>query len=383
MSFSALGLSSSLLTAVEARQFQSPFPIQAQAIPAILAGRDLLAIARTGSGKTASFILPLLERLQMEQRCAENRHTLKTLVLVPTRELAMQIADFAQTISNYLPVRLKIRAVYGGVAINPQMTAVNGVDLLIATPGRLLDLLAKNALQLTAVETLVLDEADRLLDLGFQEELVKILARLPQKRQNLLFAATVGEHLHSLSLPLLKDPLRIDLGGTVDREPGQIIQKIYTVTADRKGPLLRYLLKKGGWQQVLVFTSTKRRADNVAKKLVDHGLSAEALHGDRTQGARIKALADFKQGKLRVLVATDLASRGIDIEGLPYVVNYELPRAASDYTHRIGRTGRAHAEGLAITLLDPEEFEHFKMIEKKLGQRCERIATDDLELTGY
>jgi ATP-dependent RNA helicase RhlE len=380
MSFSSLGLTPALLDAVVARHFQVPFPIQAQAIPAILAGQDLLAIARTGSGKTASFILPLLQRLQ--ESPVANKRDLRALILVPTRELAMQIADFAQTVSNYLPTRLKIRAVYGGVAINPQMTAVNGVDLLIATPGRLLDLIARNALQLAAVEVLVLDEADRLLDLGFAEELGKILALLPRQRQNLLFAATAGEYLHALATPLLHDPLRIDLGVT-SSETGQISQKVYSVTSERKGPLLRYLLKKGEWQQVLVFTSTKRRADNVAKKLVDHGISAEALHGDRAQGARIKALADFKQGKLRVLVATDLASRGIDIAGLPYVVNYELPRAASDYTHRIGRTGRAHVTGLAITLLSPEEFEHFKMIEKKLGQRCERIATDDLELTKF
>jgi ATP-dependent RNA helicase RhlE len=380
MSFSSLGLSPPLLAAVAARQFQEAFPIQTQAIPAILAGRDLLAIAHTGSGKTASFILPLLQRLQ-EQPATERRSP-RVLILVPTRELAMQIADFAQAIGSYLPTRLKIRAVYGGVAINPQMTAVNGVDLLIATPGRLLDLLDKNALQLSAVATLVLDEADRLLDLGFAEELGRILALLPGKRQNLLFAATAGESLHALATPLLRDPLCIDLEVT-SSEAGQINQKIYTVSAERKGPLLRYLLKKGGWQQVLVFTATKRRADNVAKKLVDHGFSAEALHGDRSQGARIKALADFKQGKLRVLVATDLASRGIDIEGLPYVVNFELPRAASDYTHRIGRTGRAHSAGLAITLLTPEEFEHFQMIEKKLGQRCERIVTDDLELSGY
>ncbi|MDZ4183878.1 MAG: DEAD/DEAH box helicase [Desulfuromonadales bacterium] len=379
MSFSALGLSPPLLTAVAARQFQEAFPIQIQAIPSILAGRDLLAIARTGSGKTASFILPLLQRLQ--EQPATERRVLKALILVPTRELAIQIADFAQTISHYLPTRLKIRAVYGGVAINPQMTAVNGVDLLVATPGRLLDLLARNALQLTAVETLVLDEADRLLDLGFAEELGKILAMLPSQRQNLLFAATTGDYLHALAAPLLRDPLRIDLG--TSSAGGQISQKIYSVSAERKGPLLRYLIKKGGWQQVLVFTSTKRRADNVAKKLVDHGLSAEALHGDRTQGARSKALADFKQGKLRVLVATDLASRGIDIEGLPYVVNYELPRAASDYTHRIGRTGRAHLLGQAITLLAPDEGEHFQMIEKKLGQRCERIPTEELELTNF
>jgi ATP-dependent RNA helicase RhlE len=380
MSFASLGLSAPLLTAVTARQFEAPFPIQTQAIPAILANRDLLALARTGSGKTASFILPLLQRLQEEPTV--DRRALKVLVLVPTRELAMQIADFAQTIGNYLPTRLKIRAVYGGVAINPQMTAVNGVDLLIATPGRLLDLVGKNTLQLTAVETLILDEADRLLDLGFSEELNKILSLLPPQRQTLLFAATAGESLQSLVTLLLRDPLRIDLGAT-SSETGQITQKIYSVSAERKGPLLRYLIKKGGWQQVLVFTSTKRRADNVAKKLVDHGLSAEALHGDRTQGARIKALADFKQGKLRILVATDLAARGIDIEGLPYVVNYELPRAASDYTHRIGRTGRAHLVGQAITLLSPEECEHFQMIEKKLRQRCERIATDDLELTGH
>ena len=380
MSFSSLGLSTLLLTAVAARQFQEAFPIQTQAIPAILANRDLIAIARTGSGKTASFILPLLQRLQ--EAPVSERRSPRILILVPTRELAMQIADFAQTISHYLPIRLKIRPIYGGVAINPQMTAVNGVDLLIATPGRLLDLHAKNALQLTAVETLVLDEADRLLDLGFTEELGKILALLPSQRQNLLFAATAGESLHVLAEPLLRDPLRIDLG-TSSSASGQISQKIYSVSAERKGPLLRYLIKKGGWQQVLVFVSTKKRADNVAKKLADHGISAEAFHGDRTQGARTKALADFKEGGVRVLVATDLASRGIDIEGLPYVVNYELPRAASDYTHRIGRTGRAHLAGLAITLLAPEEFEHFQMIEKKLGQPCEQIATDDLELTGY
>ena len=380
MSFLSLGLSPPLLAAVAARQFQEPFPIQAQAIPAILAGKDLLAIARTGSGKTAGFILPLLQRLQEEP--ATQRRALKLLVLVPTRELAMQIADFAQIISNYLPTRVKVRAVYGGVPINPQMIACNDVELLIATPGRLLDLHSKNALQLDAVETLVLDEADRLLDLGFEEELGKILALLPQQRQNLLFAATFGEHLRVLVAPLLRDPLRIELAA-VASDAGQIEQKIYTVTAERKGPLLRYLLKKGDWQQVLVFVSTKKRADNVAKKLFDHGISAEAFHGDRTQGARSRALDDFKEGRVRVLVATDLASRGIDIERLPYVVNYELPRAASDYTHRIGRTGRAHAAGLAVTLLSPEEFEHFKMIEKKLGQKLERIATDDLELTGY
>lgn len=382
MSFSSLGLSPSLLEAVAARQFFAPFPIQTQAIPAIVAGRDLLAIARTGSGKTASFILPLLQRLQEQKQPEEERRALKVLILVPTRELAIQIADFAQLISNYLPTRLKIRAVYGGVAINPQMTAINGVDLLIATPGRLLDLLDKNALQLAAVATLVLDEADRLLDLGFAEELGKILALLPRQRQNLLFAATFGDHLRALTVPLLHDPLRIEVA-TLNSDAGQIEQKIYSVTAARKGPLLRYLLKKGGWPQVLIFVSTKKRADNVAKKMADHGISAEAFHGDRTQGARTKALADFKGGSVRVLVATDLASRGIDIAGLPYVVNYELPRAASDYTHRIGRTGRAHAAGLAITLLSPEEFEHFKMIEKKLGQRCERIETADLELTGY
>jgi ATP-dependent RNA helicase RhlE len=380
MSFSPLGLSPVLLQAVAARQYLEPFPIQVRVIPAVLAGKDLLAIARTGSGKTASFILPLLQRLQ-EQPDSERR-ALKALILVPTRELAMQIADFAQTISNYLPVRLKIRAVYGGVAINPQMTGISGCDLLIATPGRLLDLLSKNALQLTTVETLVLDEADRLLDLGFEEELNKILSLLPSQRQNLLFAATFGEHLRDLIAPFLRDPVHIELVAAAS-DAGQITQKIYTVTPECKGPLLRYLLKKGDWQQVLVFTSTKKRADNVAKKLYDHGIIAEAFHGDLTQGARSRALDDFKAGRVRVLVATDLASRGIDIERLPYVVNYELPRSAGDYTHRIGRTGRASASGVAITLLCPEDFDHFKMIEKKLGQRCERIATIDLELAGF
>lgn len=380
MSFSTLGLSPDLLQAITARQYKEPFPIQAQAIPAILAGKDLLAIARTGSGKTASFILPLLQRLQIQPEA--ERRALKVLILVPTRELAMQIAEFAQTIGHALPVRVKIRVVYGGVAINPQMIGVSGAELLIATPGRLLDLISKNALQIDSVETLVLDEADRLLDLGFQDEVNQILALLPPQRQNLLFAATFGEHLRCLAEPLLRDPLRIELVAPESAD-SQITQKVYTVTPENKGPLLRYLIKKGNWQQVLVFTSSKRRADNVAKKLSDHGIPAEALHGDKTQGSRIRTLAEFKSGSLRVLVATDLASRGIDIERLPHVVNYELPRAAADYTHRIGRTGRAEANGIAITLLCPEEFEHFRMIEKKLGQRLDRIETTELELTGY
>ena len=380
MSFASLGLRPELLSAIAAQQFKRPYPIQSKVIPAILQGRDLLAIAKTGSGKTASFLLPLLQLVQ----CREpgERRTLKALILVPTRELAAQIGDVARQLGRYLTPRVKTGAVFGGVAINPQMIQLNGIELLVATPGRLLELVAMNSVQLSAVAMLVLDEADKLLEQHFQDELDQILAMLPKKRQNLLFAATFGEEVGRLAAGLLAEPLRIEIKAE-GSEAELITQQIYTVDQSRKGPLLRFLIKSGDWQQVLVFTSSQRRADNVTKKLLDNGISAATFHGGMSQGRRTAALAGFKTGALRVLVATDLAARGIDIKFLPHVVNYELPRSPTDYIHRIGRTGRAETAGLAVSLLCPEDLPHFKVIEKRLGQRLATIDTAGFDLAGY
>jgi ATP-dependent RNA helicase RhlE len=300
---------------------------------------------------------------------------------VPTRELAAQIGEVAQQLGSHLTPRVKSGAVFGGVAINPQMIQLNGIELLVATPGRLLELVAKNSVQLSAVAMLVLDEADKLLGEGFQEELEQILALLPKQRQNLLFAATFGEDVGQLAISLLSEPLQIEIKDEAS-ESELITQQIYTVDPSRKGPLLRYLIKSGDWQQVLVFTSSQRRADNVTKKLQDNGISAATFHGGMSQGARTSALAAFKTGALRVLVATDLAARGIDIKFLPHVINYELPRSPTDYIHRIGRTGRAETAGVAVTMLCPEDLAHFRVIEKRLGQRLVRIDTAGLDLAG-
>ena len=380
MTFSSLGLAKGLLEAVAQQKFTRPYPIQRKVIPAILQGRDLLAIAKSGSGKTAGFVLPLLQMVQ----CPEpgKRRTLKALILVPTRELAAQIGEVVQQLGRHLTPGVKSCAVFGGVAINPQMISLNGTELLIATPGRLLELVARNSVQLSTVAILVLDEADKLLEQGFQDELEQILALLPKKRQNLMFSATFGENVRQLAIGLLADPLQIEIKEEA-AEADLITQEIYTVDPTRKGPLLRYLIKTGDWQQVLVFASSQRRADTVVKKLLDNGISAATFHGGMSQGGRTTALAAFKTGSLRVLVATDLAARGIDIKFLPHVVNYELPRSPSDFIHRIGRTGRAETPGVAVTLLCPEDMPHFKVIEKQLGKRLARIDTAELDLTGY
>jgi ATP-dependent RNA helicase RhlE len=380
MSFASLGLRSELLAAIADQQFKRPYPIQSKVIPAVLQGRDLVAIARTGSGKTASFILPLLQLLR--RQASGERPTLQALILVPTRELAVQIAEVAAQLGCHLEPRVKTGAVFGGVAINPQMIQVKGIELLVATPGRLLELVAKNSVQLSTVAILVLDEADRLLKEDFQDELQQILAMLPKKRQTLLFSATCGDDVEDLAQSLLAEPLRVEIKAEV-AEAELITQEIYAVEPSRKGPLLRFLIKSGDWQQVLVFTSSQKRADNVTKKLCDNGISAATFHSGMTQGARTRALAAFKSGELRVLVATDLAARGIDIKFLPHVVNYELPRSPNDYIHRIGRTGRAETAGIAVTLLCPEDLPHFKVIEKRLGQRLPRIDTAELDLSSY
>jgi ATP-dependent RNA helicase RhlE len=379
MSFSSLGLSAPLLKSIQEQGYTSPYPIQQQAIPAVLKGKDILGIAQTGSGKTASFALPILEMFQ-KGRTAKNRYV-RALVLVPTRELAVQIEEVFRTFGAKLDRQVKTLAVYGGVSINPQMMKLSGTDVLVATPGRLLDLIESRAVQLSEVEVLVLDEADKILNLGFQEEVNKILALLPEKRQNLLFSATMSGDVEQLISELLTDPVKI----TIQEEtavPELINQVAYMIAPERKGPFLRHLIRQQDMQQVLVFTSSTRTADNVAGKLQKHGIEAAAFHSGKSQGGRTEALKKFKAGKLRVLVATDLASRGIDIKFLPFVINYELPRSPKDYVHRIGRTGRAEASGEAISLITPEDTHHFKIIQKKMGKRVEVLPTDEVDLQG-
>lgn len=365
MTFSCPGLSENLCRAAEELGYNSLFPIQREVIPVILKGRDLAAAAETGSGKTAAFLLPILQRLSENK--PERHSSVRVLILVPTRELAVQVAEAATTFSKYLPEMIRILAVHGGVSINPQMISLSrGTDILIATPGRLLDLVSKNAARLSRIETLVFDEADKMLALGFKDEIGSILEMLPAKRQNLLFSATLNSTIEIPGINFSETAEKIGMEKT-EQPPEPIEQIVYTVDQNSKGPLLRDLINEGKWEQVLVFVSSKHRADNVTRKLNANKISAEALHGDKSQGARTQALKYFKQRKIRVLVATDLASRGLDIEQLPYVVNYELPRSPADYLHRIGRTGRAGKKGIAVTLLCEEEYHHMRIIEKKMG----------------
>lgn len=382
MPFSAFGLSAPLLRSVKELGYQEAYPIQQKAIPGILAGKDVIGIAKTGSGKTAAFALPILQKIHT-QVPARNRY-IKVLVLVPTRELALQTANVFRSFSQYLTRRIKTLAVFGGVSINPQMMGLSGTEILIATPGRLLDLLDHNALQLEDLEVLVLDEADKMLNLGFAEEINKIFSLLPNRRQNLLFSATLADEVAQIKENLLKNPLVIEIAEkSEESELEQITQVAYRVSAERKGPFLRYLIKSEKMEQVLIFVSSIRNADNLALKLNKNGITALAMHGDKSQGARVEALRRFKTKKLQVLVATDLASRGIDIELLPAVINYDLPRSPKDYVHRIGRTGRAGATGTAISLITPEDEHHFKIIQKKMGRQVEMRESDDVNLHGF
>ena len=380
MSFAHLGLSKPLLDAVAELQYAKPYPIQRDAIPAILKGQDVLGIAKTGSGKTAGFVLPILE-LFHRTRSAPHQG-ISVLVMVPTRELAMQITEVFQTLGARLSPNVKTVAVYGGVSINPQMRAVQGADVLVATPGRLLDLVHQNAVKLSGIEILVLDEADKMLDLGFADEMNRVFALLPVRRQSVLFSATLGDAIEGIRTSLLHNPVRIEVPEEPD-DIDQIKQLAYRVDAERKGPLLRYLIKSGRMQQVLVFVSSTRTADNLTVKLNKNGIQAAAIHGDKSQGARTDALAQFKAGKLTVLVATDLIARGIDIQLLPHVINFELPRSPKDYVHRIGRTGRAEANGEAISLITPDDEHHFNIIQKKMRKSVELLDTADLNLLGF
>jgi ATP-dependent RNA helicase RhlE len=379
MSFSTLGLSPALLKAIELQNYTQAYPIQEAAIPAVLRKSDVLGIAQTGSGKTASFVLPILMNLE-DSAPIKNRH-IKVLVVVPTRELAIQVRDVFQLFGSALENKIKSMAVYGGVSINPQMKGLMGVSVLIATPGRLLELVRLNAIHLSSVETLVLDEADKMLNLGFKDEMNEIFSLLPKKRQNLLFSATLSDDLSSITQVVLKNPEIIKIE-TAEENIDLITQTGYFISEEKKGPLLRYLIKTNNMKQVLVFTSSAFNADKVTEKLRKNGVDAMAMHSKKSQEARVKALTNFKNGNVRVLVATDIIARGIDIQFLPFVINYELPRSPKDYIHRIGRTGRAESPGEAITLVTPEDEHHFKIIQKKMGKWVTMVQGESLDLHG-
>ncbi|HEX8614314.1 MAG TPA: DEAD/DEAH box helicase [Telluria sp.] len=369
MSFTTLGLIDPLVRTLDALGYQTPTPVQAQAIPAVLAGRDMMAAAQTGTGKTAGFALPLLQRLTLQGQVGAN--AVRVLVLVPTRELAEQVHESFRTYGAGLPLRTHVA--YGGVSINPQMMKLRkGLDVLVATPGRLLDLYRQNALKFDQLETLVLDEADRMLDLGFSRELDAVFAALPKKRQTLLFSATFSDEIRALAGKLLLDPLSIEVSprnSTVKR----IRQWVVPVDKKRKPELFLHLLKKHRWGQVLVFVKTRKGVDQLVETLQAQGIAADSIHGDKPQPARLRALDRFKAGEAKILVATDVAARGLDIDDLPQVVNFDLPIVAEDYIHRTGRTGRAGASGEAVSLVCADEVQLLAAIEILTKQTLERI----------
>jgi ATP-dependent RNA helicase RhlE len=363
MSFSSLGLIAPLLKAIQDQGYTQPTPIQKQSIPVILSQKDVLAGAQTGTGKTAGFTLPLLQMLSESKRTG---HSVRALILTPTRELAAQVGESVATYGKYLP--LKSSVIFGGVSINPQIKQLQaGIDIVIATPGRLLDHVGQKTIDLSKVEFLILDEADRMLDMGFINDIKKVLAILPKKRQNLLFSATFSDDIKRLADSLLNAPVLIEVAKR-NTTSNNIKQTVHPVDRERKKELLLHLIKKGDWKQVLVFTRTKHGANKLTGQLEKDGITAAAIHGNKSQNARTKALADFKSGEIRVLVATDIAARGIDIDQLPHVVNFELPNVSEDYVHRIGRTGRAGNGGEAISLVCVDEHEYLKNIEKLIKQ---------------
>ncbi|HEX5057426.1 MAG TPA: DEAD/DEAH box helicase [Gammaproteobacteria bacterium] len=360
MSFNELGLSAELLRAVGEQGYTDPTPIQRQSIPVILQGGDVMAAAQTGTGKTAGFTLPLLQRLNTGTKPPKG--TIRALVLTPTRELAAQVEESVRLYGRHLPLRSV--AIFGGVNINPQIKALrSGVDILVATPGRLLDHVQQKTIDLSKIEILVLDEADRMLDMGFAPEVRRILGLLPKVRQNLLFSATFSFEIRKLAEGILRDPVLVEVGAR-NTSAELVAQVVHPVDQRQKRGLLSYLISSNNWQQVLVFIRTKHSADRLARQLQEDGLKTVAIHGNKSQGARTRALADFKANKVRVLVATDIAARGLDIDQLPHVVNYDLPNVPEDYVHRIGRTGRAGNEGRAISLVSPDEFKQLRDIER-------------------
>jgi ATP-dependent RNA helicase RhlE len=378
-SFDSLGLKPELLRAVADQGYTQPTPIQAQAIPVVLAGKDLLGAAQTGTGKTAGFTLPLLQILSAKANASHSpaRHPIRALVITPTRELCAQVEDSVRTYGKYM--QLKSITVYGGVGINPQIDALRrGVDILVATPGRLLDHVQQKTVDLRQVEILVLDEADRMLDMGFIHDIRKILALLPAKRQNLLFSATFPDEIRKLASSFMHDPVTVEVARR--NTPAELVsQVVHQVDAGRKRELLAHLVKANDWKQVLVFCKTKHGANRLAQQLSREGINADAIHGNKSQNARERALEEFKEGKVRVLVATDIAARGLDIEALPHVVNYDMPHVAEDYVHRIGRTGRAGVEGEAVSLVSHEDRPLMAAIERLINRKVENRPVEGFQ----
>jgi ATP-dependent RNA helicase RhlE len=368
--FTELGLVPEILRAIADQGYETPTPIQAQAIPKVVAGHDLMACAQTGTGKTAGFTLPILNRLARSKTTGPRK--IRVLILTPTRELAAQVEDSVRTYGAHLPFRSLV--VFGGVGINPQIAALKkGVDILVATPGRLLDHAQQRTVDLSGIDVLVLDEADRMLDMGFIHDIRRVLALLPKKRQNLLFSATFSDEIRTLAGSFLVDPEYVE-SERRNTAPELVKQYVYKVDRERKRDLLVDLIQEKGWHQVLVFTRTKWGANGLAEKLLKAGIGADAIHGNKSQNARTRALADFKSGKLHVLVATDIAARGIDIDELPHVVNYELPNVPEDYVHRIGRTGRAGSVGAAVSLVCVDEHKLLKDIERLIKKPIDVVA---------
>ncbi len=375
MSFKSLGLIEPLLQAIDELGYKEPSPIQAQAIPKILSDKDVLASAQTGTGKTASFVLPLLQKLSEKPRAKNNRA--RVLILTPTRELASQVHDNILQYGRHLSLRSAV--VFGGVKINPQMMKLrSGVELLVATPGRLLDLHQQNALQFDQIDTLVLDEADRMLDMGFIHDMKRIISRLPKNRQNLMFSATFTDEIRNFVKTILNQPVEIDVTPR-NTTVVKIKQTVHPVDKSRKAALLSHLIHKNKWGQTLVFSKTKHGANKLVKQLAETQIHAAAIHGNKSQSQRTKALTEFKSGELHILVATDIAARGIDIDQLPCVVNFDLPQVAEDYVHRIGRTGRAGASGLAISLVSADEVNQLQAIEKLIQCKLNRVEIEDFE----
>lgn len=380
MSFESLGLSPNIIRSVKKLGYLKPFPIQEQAVPVILQGKDLMGIAKTGSGKTACFVMPILEKLQNTE--VKKGRNVQVLILVPTRELAIQIDEVFRAFTENLKREVRTMAVYGGVSINPQMKGMFGVEVLIATPGRLLDLIDHNALSISGIQHLVIDEADKMFQLGFGEEMNKLFAMMPVVKQTTLFSATLNDKVSEMKERLSIDPVIVEIKKE-EVEIDHIEQLAYHVSPEKKGPFLRYLIKEQNIEKALIFVSSTRSADNLVEKLKKNKIKAVAIHSQKSQGARRNNLEEFKGKGARILVATDLIGRGIHIESLPCVINYEPPRSPLDYIHRIGRTGRANEKGTAITILTDDELQHFRVIQKKMGRKVTLQRTEDIDLHGY
>ncbi|MEI3791053.1 MULTISPECIES: DEAD/DEAH box helicase [unclassified Chryseobacterium] len=380
MSFESLGLSHNIIRSVNKLGYLKPFPIQEKAVPVILQGKDLMGIAQTGSGKTACFVMPILEKLQNSE--VKKDRNVQVLILVPTRELAIQIDEVFRAFTENLKREVRTMAVYGGVSINPQMKGMFGVEVLIATPGRLLDLLDHNALSISGIQHLVIDEADKMFQLGFGEEMDKLFALMPVVKQTTLFSATLNDKVSEMKERLSINPVIIEIKKE-EVEIDNIEQLAYHVSPENKGPFLRYLIKEKKVEKALIFVSSTRSADNLVEKLKKNKIKAVAIHSQKSQGARRNNLEEFKVNGAQILVATDLIGRGIHIESLPCVINYELPRSPLDYIHRIGRTGRAGEKGTAINILTDDELQHFRVIQKKMGRKVTLQRTEGIDLHGY